>query len=149
MLRHPSYDLAAWRARIPLLATMIPMNNCSQAPQTDLSRAAAEQYLDSWNCRGMDWEAWIAEVDLAKREFAKLVGGAPDEIAIFGSVSDATSDRPGGSAGFVVTRTRKRPTAFVASHAPWAARRKGVFVVMSKPSVARKIVATAPAHVPM
>ena len=31
----PDYDIAPWRARIPLLASLIPMNNCSQAPQTD------------------------------------------------------------------------------------------------------------------
>jgi len=67
------------------------MNNCSQGPQTDLTRAAAERYLDSWNRTGMDWDAWIAEVDLAKREFATLVNASTDEIAVFSSVSEATS----------------------------------------------------------
>ena len=54
----PVYDLTALRARIPILATLIPMNNCSQAPQTTATRAAAERYLESWNTRGMDWDAW-------------------------------------------------------------------------------------------
>src|SRR6185437_9438513 len=53
----PDYDLDAWRGQIPLLASCIPMNNCSQAPQTVATRAAAERYLDSWNERGMDWYA--------------------------------------------------------------------------------------------
>ena len=53
----PAYDLDAYRKRIPLLASLIPMNNCSQAPQTDITRAAAERYLDSWNRTGMDWDA--------------------------------------------------------------------------------------------
>jgi selenocysteine lyase/cysteine desulfurase len=87
----PGYDLAAWRARIPLLASLIPMNNCSQAPQTDATRAAAERYLDSWNRRGMDWDEWMEEVRLAKRAFAGLINASADDIAVFSSVSEATS----------------------------------------------------------
>lgn len=87
----PAYDLDACRRRIPLLATLIPMNNCSQAPQTDVTRAAAERYLESWNRTGMDWDAWIEEVSLAKRAFAALVNASADEIAVFSSVSQATS----------------------------------------------------------
>src|SRR6185437_6465922 len=87
----PAYDIEAWRAQIPLLRSCIPMNNCSQAPQTDTTRAAAERYLESWNASGMDWDAWMAEVALAKAAFAKLVGAAPEDIAVFSSVSEATS----------------------------------------------------------
>src|SRR5512132_3442012 len=87
----PDYDIDAWRRRIPLLASCIPMNNCSQAPQTDITRAAAERYLDSWNRSGMDWDAWMTEVALAKREFARLINATADEIAVFSSVSEATS----------------------------------------------------------
>ncbi len=89
--RAPAYELSALRSRIPILATMIPMNNCSQAPQTTATRAAAERYLDSWNARGMDWDAWVAEIDAAKREFARLINASADEIAVFSSVSEATS----------------------------------------------------------
>src|SRR4051812_30435122 len=85
------YDLDAWRRRIPLLSTLIPMNNCSQAPQSDATRAAAERYLDGWNTVGMDWDGWMEEVRLAKAEFARLINASPDDIAVFGSVSDATS----------------------------------------------------------
>jgi selenocysteine lyase/cysteine desulfurase len=87
----PEYDIDAWRRRIPLLASCIPMNNCSQAPQTDATRDAAERYLDSWNRSGMDWDAWMAEVALAKEAFAKLIGAAPSDVAVFGSVSAAAS----------------------------------------------------------
>jgi len=87
----PSYDIDAWRRRIPLLASMVPMNNCSQAPQTDMTRDAALRYLDSWNGSGMDWDGWMDEVRLAKQEFAALINASPDEIAIFSSVSEATS----------------------------------------------------------
>lgn len=87
----PGYDLDVCRKRIPLLASLIPMNNCSQSPQTDATRAAAERYLDSWNRSGMDWDAWMEEVSLAKRAFATLVNASTDEIAVFSSVSEATS----------------------------------------------------------
>jgi len=87
----PAYDLIALRKSIPILATTIPMNNCSQAPQTTATRAAAERYLESWNTRGMDWDAWVAEVEAAKREFARLINASADEIAVFSSVSEATS----------------------------------------------------------
>ena len=87
----PGYDLEFWRRRVPLLASCIPMNNCSQAPQTGMTRAAADRYLDSWNSTGMDWDAWMHEVTLAKQEFARLVNASADEIAVFSSVSEAAS----------------------------------------------------------
>lgn len=90
-MNQPEFDIAAWRRRIPLLASCIPLNNCSQGPQTDLTRAAADRYLESWKKTGMDWDAWIEEVRLAKAAFAVLIGASPDEIAVFSSVSEATS----------------------------------------------------------
>ena len=87
----PAYDIAAWRRTIPLLGSLIPMNNCSQAPQTDRTRAAAERYLESWNTAGMDWDSWMEEVARAKAEFARIINASATDIAIFGSVSEATS----------------------------------------------------------
>lgn len=58
---------------------------------TDITRAAAERYLDSWNRCGMDWDTWLEEVRLARSAFAALINASPDEIAIFSSVSEATS----------------------------------------------------------
>ena len=87
----PAYDIARWRARIPLLAHAIPMNNCSQAPQTDATRAAATAYLDSWGHDGMDWEGWVTEVERARESFARLINADVDEIAVTSSVSHAVS----------------------------------------------------------
>src|SRR5262245_31132251 len=67
------------------------MNNCSQSPMTDVTRAAAEQYLDSWNRCGMDWDAWLEEVRLTRTAFATLINASPEEIAVFSYVSEATS----------------------------------------------------------
>jgi len=67
------------------------MNNCSQAPQTDATRAAADAYLDSWGRDGMDWDAWVAEVELARQSFARLINAHVDEVAVTSSVSHAVS----------------------------------------------------------
>ena len=67
------------------------MNNCSQAPQTVATRAAADLYLQSWNESGMDWDEWIIQVGFAKEQFAALIGASTNEIAMFSSVSEATS----------------------------------------------------------
>jgi selenocysteine lyase/cysteine desulfurase len=107
-LAAPTYDLDALRRRIPLLSTpngLIPMNNCSQAPQTVETRAAAERYLESWRTSGMDWDGWMDEVQLAKSEFARLINATPEDVAVFGSVSEATS-AVASAIGFAGSRNR-------------------------------------------
>jgi selenocysteine lyase/cysteine desulfurase len=90
-VQNPAYDISALRSTIPLLRACIPMNNCSQAPQTFATRAAAELYLESWNASGMDWDAWMAEVQRAKAAFARLINAPSDAVAVVSSVSEATS----------------------------------------------------------
>lgn len=92
----PSYDLDAVRAQIPLLRTHVPLNNCSQAPQCDATRKAADAYLASWAEAGMDWDAWIAETEAARAEFAALIGAEAQDVAIATSLSQATSSVANG-----------------------------------------------------
>ena len=133
-LAAPHYDLATWRSGIPLLASLIPMNNCSQAPQTVWTRAAADRYLASWNESGMDWDVWMAEVQLARAEFARLINASPDEIAVFSSVSEATSavasalDFTGQRRGVVVTEA-EFPTI---GHVWLAQERRGATVTWAR-----------------
>lgn len=87
----PAFDHAAIRAQIPILEQLVPLNNCSQAPLTDVTRAAAARYLESWNTRGMDWDGWMHEVELGRRAFAAFINAEPEEVAIVSSVSHATS----------------------------------------------------------
>jgi len=91
MLTHPAFDLDVVRRQIPLLASHVPMNACSQTPQSERTRAAAEAYLDSWGRDGMDWERWMGEVEAARAEFAGLVGADPADVAVATSVSQATA----------------------------------------------------------
>jgi selenocysteine lyase/cysteine desulfurase len=92
----PSFDLRAVRSRIPILRTHVPLNNCSQAPQCEATRAAADSFLASWNERGMDWDAWLLEVEGAREEFAALIGAAAADVAVSSSVSHATASVASG-----------------------------------------------------
>ena len=135
----PGYNIDALRRRIPLLASCIPLNNCSQGPQTDATRAAAEQYLESWNRTGMDWEAWIEEVRLAKEAFAALIGASPEDIAVFSSVSEAMSavasalDFPGKRRRVVLSEIEFPTTGHIwlaqqrrGARVSWVAQQNGV-----------------------
>ena len=81
MSPRPLYDIDAVRRRIPLLQHTVPMNNCSQSPQMDITRAAAEEYLESWNIEGMDWERWMVEVEASRISFSRLINASPDEVS--------------------------------------------------------------------
>jgi selenocysteine lyase/cysteine desulfurase len=92
----PGFDLDAVRRQVPLLRTHVPMNACSQAPQSDRTRQAAESYLESWAAAGMDWDRWMEEVEAARAGFATLVGATPQDVAVAGSVSQATASVASG-----------------------------------------------------
>jgi selenocysteine lyase/cysteine desulfurase len=67
------------------------MNACSHSPQSEPTRAAAEAYLASWNHDGMDWDAWMEEVERARAAFAKLISAETEDVAVATSVSQATA----------------------------------------------------------
>jgi selenocysteine lyase/cysteine desulfurase len=85
----PDYDIEAWRSQIGLLRRYIPMNNCSRGPLLDRVRAASERYLTSWDEEGMNWDAWLTEVDAARAAFARLINADAADVAVTSSVSEA------------------------------------------------------------
>jgi selenocysteine lyase/cysteine desulfurase len=87
----PAYDLDGWRRKFPILQHHVHLANCSQSPQSDFTREAAQAYLHSWDQMGMDWDQWMEEIALTKAEFARLINADPSEIAIGTSVSEITS----------------------------------------------------------
>lgn len=107
-MTQPAFDIEAARRTVPLLERLLPMAHCSHSPQTTETKAAALAYLESWAQRGMDWDAWMSELDGARSEFARLINADPGEIAISSCVSDVTSalasaiDWPSGRDGVVV-----------------------------------------------
>lgn len=100
------------------------MNACSHGPRLDSALEAAAAYLDSWGREGMDWEAWMAEVEAARASFAGLIHADPDDVAVLSSVSHATAavasalDFWSGRPGVAVTRAEFPTVAHV-----WLAQR--------------------------
>jgi len=90
-MAQPAYDLDVLRADIPLLRHAIPFNSCSQGPLTTQTRAGVERFLASWEGKGMDWEGWLVEVEMARKAFAWMINATADDVAVFSSVSHATS----------------------------------------------------------
>ncbi len=67
------------------------MNNCSRGPLLHRVREASGRYLASWDEEGMDWDAWIAEVDAAREAFARLINADAADVAVTGSVTHAVA----------------------------------------------------------
>jgi selenocysteine lyase/cysteine desulfurase len=89
--KKPAYDIEVWRKQFPILEKGPHLANCSQSPQSLRVRSAIDDYLDSWNEKGMSWEEWIEATDASKAEFAKLINAEPSETAMLTSVSQVTS----------------------------------------------------------
>ncbi len=87
----PPYDIERWRKEFPLLEDSVHLANCSQSPQSLRVKGAIEEYLESWNQKGMFWEEWIGRVDESKAEFARLVNADLTETAMLTSVSQVTA----------------------------------------------------------
>ena len=80
-------EIDRWREDFPILKSVAHLGNCSQSAQSKQVLAGIQRYLDNWGSVGMDWDSWMEEIELAKAEFARLIGAEPDEIAIASSVS--------------------------------------------------------------
>jgi selenocysteine lyase/cysteine desulfurase len=84
-------EIEEWRSEFPILGRVVHLANCSQSPQSRRVRQAVESYLDDWAGAGLNWQKWMEEVDLSKREFARLVGARPEEVSFHSSASQAIS----------------------------------------------------------
>jgi selenocysteine lyase/cysteine desulfurase len=45
------------------------------------------EYLRSWHKEGSPWETWVDQYESGRRHFAKLIGAAPEEVALVASAS--------------------------------------------------------------
>lgn len=106
----------AFRMRFPTLTDSIHLASCSQGALSEEVIAALFEYQHTMREHGAPWERWMAEVDTARRMFARFIGAGHDEIAVV----------PSASAG-----------AFqVASTQDWSHRRRLVTTDVEFPSVA-------------
>jgi selenocysteine lyase/cysteine desulfurase len=79
------------RHRFPIFERRLYVNSCSQGALSDAVRAAYEQYLADWDEKGAPWEYWVERGEAARATFARLVGAAPDEVAVTTSLSAGVS----------------------------------------------------------
>src|SRR5919204_7002259 len=79
------------RHRFPIFERRLYINSCSQGALSDAVRAAYEQYLADWDEKGAPWEYWVERGEAARAVFARLIGAAPDEVAVTTSLSAGVS----------------------------------------------------------
>ena len=79
------------RHRFPIFERLTYVNSCSQGALSDSVRAAYDDYLTGWDERGAPWDYWVERAETARATFARLVGGAPDDVAVTTSLSAGVS----------------------------------------------------------
>lgn len=79
------------RHRFPIFEKRVYVNSCSQGALSDSVRQAYSRYLEDWDARGAPWGYWVEKTEEARRAFARLVNGDPEEIAVTTSVSAGLS----------------------------------------------------------
>jgi selenocysteine lyase/cysteine desulfurase len=82
---------AAVRGEFPILAHTTYLNSCSQGALSHRVRRAYEEYLAGWDEHGAEWEHWVERAETMRAAFARLLGAAPDEVAVTTSVSQGVS----------------------------------------------------------
>jgi selenocysteine lyase/cysteine desulfurase len=79
------------RHRFPIFERLVYINSCSQGALSDAVRDSYEQYLRDWEEKGAPWEYWVEREEAARAAFARLIGAAPEEVAVTTSLSAGVS----------------------------------------------------------
>lgn len=84
-----SIDWDAWREEFPGLKKRTYLNTVSLGQLSRRSRSAVNRFMDLWEERGASawYSYWLKEVDMLRREFARVVGASPDEVAVMPNIS--------------------------------------------------------------
>lgn len=80
-----------FRRNFPILENKIQLSSCSQSALHIDVKKEIQNYMDSWEYEGMDWEYWMKVCEEAREKFAKLINAETHEISIVSSVSHAIS----------------------------------------------------------
>lgn len=83
----PGPDWARLRGLFPVLARKTYLNSCSYGALATPVRAAFQQYLESRDRDGSDWDWWVAKNENMRQAMAEFLGATTDEIAITASAS--------------------------------------------------------------
>jgi len=84
-------EILAIRARFPIFRRAVYLNSCSQGALSDGVEKSMLELLEVWHREGSPWDLWIEQYEIARREFADLIGAEADEVAVVPSVSAGVS----------------------------------------------------------
>jgi selenocysteine lyase/cysteine desulfurase len=120
-----AFPFARERELFPILRHKVQLSSCSQSALSTPVAQALAAYQQGWLEQGMDWGGWMAGVEQAKAEFARLIGASPEEIATLSSVSDIASSVV-GALDFPAQRPRIVATAldFPSTGHVWLAQQR-------------------------
>ncbi|MDQ7843082.1 MAG: aminotransferase class V-fold PLP-dependent enzyme [Armatimonadota bacterium] len=93
-MAHPTTEprsWEAWREEFPIFTRRLYYNTCSLCALARPVAAAVRAFLDQWEEWGASawYGPWLAEIDALRAAFARLIGAAADEVAIFPSITAA------------------------------------------------------------
>ena len=80
-------ELAALRARFPVLRHKTYLYSCSQGALSDAVQSGMAAYAESWRTSPAPWDEWVGVYESLRAEFASLINASPDEVAIVTSAS--------------------------------------------------------------
>lgn len=84
-------DPSDWRAEFPILERKVYLNSCSLGALSHRALRYIHQFHDEWHTLGASawYGPWTDRLDALRAAVARLLGAAPDEIALTASVSAA------------------------------------------------------------
>jgi selenocysteine lyase/cysteine desulfurase len=80
-------QIAALRARFPMLSEKTYLYNCSQGALSDDAESGIRAFTESWRHSIAPWNDWMAAYDAMRAQFASFIQADKDEIAILTSAS--------------------------------------------------------------
>ncbi len=88
-----AHPLARYRAEFPIFRDRIYLNTCSLGALGERTRGRVAEFLDLWQARGAAawYDVWWAALADLRSRYGRVIGAAPEEIALAPSSSVALS----------------------------------------------------------
>src|SRR5947199_103390 len=88
-----AHRLARYRSEFPIFRDRIYLNTCSLGALGERARNKVVEFVDLWQARGASawYDVWWAALSELRGRYARVIGAAPEAIALAPSVSVALS----------------------------------------------------------
>jgi len=80
-------DILEIRSHFPILRDKTYFYSCSQGALSDAVESGMARYMESWRTSSNPWEEWVGAYQDLRREFARFINAAPEEVAVVTSAS--------------------------------------------------------------